>query len=293
MEASMKQKVLIAVVAGLLAAGPAVAKDADKTPDSGVVEEISVSPVRVVTPDQQQILANAAANILRQIADARGAIHENKPEAAKENLRKVDSLIKIIKAGRPMAKIKDHIWVAKKHLDYENTEEVAADLIPIYSDLIDIEDLIPVEQARKDLDKAGQSLKKGDKKAAKEQLAAVDEAMVYTEIDLPLSNTERQVELARGFLDQNKLQDADKALKAAEDGVQLLSTGVESPLVRAHHSLLQATENYTAKKYEAAKADLKKAGSWIKQAGKSSDKKIREGAAKLEKSLKHLEDKLK
>ncbi len=293
MKASMKQKVLIAVVAGLLAAGPVAAKDTEKTTDSGVVEEISVVPARVVTPDQQQVLANAAANILRQIASARGAIHDKKPEAAKEDLQKVDSLIKIIKAGRPVAKVKDHIWVAKKHLDYENTQEVAADLIPIYSDFIDIEDFIPVEQARKDLDKAGESLKKGDKKAAKEQLAAVDEAMVYTEIDLPLSNTERQVELARGFLDQDKLQEADNALKAAEDGVQLLSMGVESPLVKAHHSLLQATENYTAKKYDAAKADLKKAGSWIERAGKSGDKKIRQEAAKLEKSLEHLEDKLK
>ena len=293
MKTSMKNKILIAVVAGLLAAGPVAAKDTAKPQPSGVVEDISVSPVRVVTPDEQRVLSNAAANILRQIADARGAIHDKKPEMAKENLQKVDSLIKIIKAERPMARIKDHIWVAKKHLDYENTEEVAADLIPIYSDLVDIEDFIPVEQARKDLDKAGESLKKGDKKAAKERLAAVDEAMVYTEIDLPLSETERQVALARGFLDQNKLQDADKALKAAEDGVHLLSVGVDGPLGKARHSLWRATKNYTANKLDAAKVDLEKAGSWIERAGQSGDKKIRAEAAKLEKSLKHLEDKLK
>jgi len=182
--------------------------------------------------------------------------------------------------------------VAKKHLDYEDTKEVAADLIPIYADLSDIEDFVPVAQARKRLNKANESLQKGNKKAAKEELAAVEEAVTYSEIDLPLAETERKVALAQKALDQNKLTDADKALKAAEDGVQFFSVGVEGPLGKAKRSFLQATKKYTSKKYEAAKADLKKAESWIKRAGQSSDKKIRDEAAQLEKALKDLAKKL-
>ena len=52
----------------------------------------------------------------------------------------------------------NHIWVAGKHLDYESTEEVKPDLIPIYAALDEIEDIVPVKQARKRLDEAQDNL---------------------------------------------------------------------------------------------------------------------------------------
>ncbi len=233
MKITVRYKVLlVAVVGGLLVAGPVMAKEASKSSGSEVVEEVSVIPARIVIPEERQVLSRAAARIMRHLADARGAIHEKKPKAALEDLKKIDQQVKIIKSGRPVAVIKDHIWIAKKHLDYENTTEVAADLIPIYSDLESLEDFVPVEQARKHLANAEKHLNKGNKPAAKEELTAVDEMMTYTEVDLPLAETERQVALAAGFLKRNKLQDADKALKAAEDGVHVLSVGVEGPLVK-------------------------------------------------------------
>ncbi|GBE03304.1 MAG TPA: hypothetical protein ENH31_04770 [Nitrospirae bacterium] len=51
------------------------------------------------------------------------------------SLKQARELIGIIKEARPVTKVKDHIWVAKKHLSYEDTEEVMPDLIPIYSSL--------------------------------------------------------------------------------------------------------------------------------------------------------------
>lgn len=107
-----------------------------------------------------------------------------------------------------------------------------------------------------------------------------------------MSETERQVALAKKALDQSKLTDADNALKAAEDGVQFFSVGIEGPLGKAKKSYLQAIEKYTAGKFEAAKTDLKKAEAWLKRAGQSSDKKIRDEAAELEKLLKNMTNKL-
>ena len=60
----MKQKFVIAVVAGLLTAGPALAieseKKQDEVPMSEVNQEITVAPARIVSPDQKEILSNAA-----------------------------------------------------------------------------------------------------------------------------------------------------------------------------------------------------------------------------------------
>lgn len=293
MKNTAKHKVLLFAIVGVLAAGPVAAKSVPKPSDSGVIEEISAIPARIVIPEERQVLSRAAARILRHIADARSAIYEKKPEMARENLKQIDKQVQIIKAGRPITVIKDRIWIAKKHLDYEDSTEVAADLIPIYSELTSIEDMIPVEQAKKHLDKAKKHLKNGNKQAAKEELTAVDEAMTYTEIDLPLAETVRQVALASKFLDQNKLQDADKALKAAEDGVQILSVGVEGPIVMARKSLQRAKKNQLAQKDDAAKADLENADAWIDRAGQSGDKTIREEAVELGKALKTLENQMK
>lgn len=288
-----RNKILLFAVVGVLVAGPVMAKEASQTPAPDITEEISVIPARIVIPEERTVLARAAARILRHIADARGEIYEKKPKAALEELKKIDKQVHIINAGRPIAVIKDHVWVAKKHLDYENSTEVAADLIPIYTDLTTLEDFVPVEQAKKHLDQAGEHLKKGNKQAAKEELAAVDEALTYTEVDLPLAETEHQVALARKFLAQNKLQDADKALKAAEDGVQVLSVGVEGPLVQAQRSLQRARKNHAVRKDAAARADLENASAWIDRAQQSSDKGIRAKAVELGNSLKKMEKQLK
>jgi len=293
MKPAYTNKILLFAVVAVLAAGPVTAKEASKSSAPEIIEDISVIPARIVIPEERAVLARAAAGILRHIADARGAIYEKNPKAALENLKKIDKQVSIIKAGRPVAVIKDHVWVAKKHLDYENSTEVAADLIPIYADLTALEDFVPVEQATKHLDKAREHLKKGDRQAAKEELAAVDEAMTYTEVDLPLAETEHQVARAREFLARNKLQDADKALKAAEDGVQVLSIGVEGPLVMAQRSLQRARKNHVVQKDAAARSDLKNASAWIDRAEQSTDKGIREKAAELGASLKKLEQQLK
>jgi lipoate synthase len=112
--------------------------------------EITVTPVKTVTPEEESVISSAAVKVLRHIVQARGDIKEK--ARAKEELNKSLDLIDIIKASLPTAKVKDHIWVAKKHLDYESTEEVMPDMVPIYTALDEIEDLVPVKQAKKHLD---------------------------------------------------------------------------------------------------------------------------------------------
>jgi len=58
----------------------------------------------------------------------------------------------------------------KKHLDYENTEKVLPDLIPIYDDLAEIKGIVPVAQAKRYVDNAKKALKRGNKESAKKAL---------------------------------------------------------------------------------------------------------------------------
>lgn len=284
MKQNVKSYALVCALAGLVAAAPARAQ--------AVQEKVTTSPGHTLTPQEQQALSVAAARVLRHIADARGAIHNKDLATAKEDLGKAKTLIEIIKETRPTTKITYHIQATKKHLDYEDTDVVAADLIPVETELTNIEDVVPVKTAKQHLGKAQKHLRQGNKKGAKEELEAVEDALVYTEIDLPLAATDLQVNAAQELLAQDKPQEADEALKIAEDGVVIMSLSAETPLEQARVGLWQATKNYTAKKYDAAKADLQRAGEWIDKAMKSGDEAMHKEAKGLKASLDELEAKL-
>lgn len=272
-------------VACIMAATPLMAQS--------VHEEVTRTPTKTLSKAEESAISSAAVHVLRQIAKARGAIHDKNLDQAKKDLGKAMVLIQMIKVSLPTMKVKDHIWVAKKHLDYESTEEVLPDLAPIYDDLAEIEDIVPVSQAKKHIDNAKKALKKGDKESAKKSLQAANKALVYVEVDLPLSSTERHIISAETMLSKDKPHDADMQLKAAEDSVQFASVVLEAPLTKAKKSLWHAFKDYAARRSVATVADLNKAEGYLKKAAQSTDKKTREEAGKLEKDVKALKGKLK
>ncbi|HDH09086.1 MAG TPA: YfdX family protein, partial [Gammaproteobacteria bacterium] len=149
------------LVAAMLVA--TVTVTAQTVPAVGLHEEVSVVPGRTVSRAEERIISRSAARVLRHIANARAAIHAEDLGQARVNLEQARTLLEIIRSVRPTASIIDHIWAAKKQLDYRTSEEVGLDLVPIDAELVDIADILPVEQARKHLGKARQYLKKGKK----------------------------------------------------------------------------------------------------------------------------------
>jgi hypothetical protein len=257
-----------------------------------IKEEVSVIPGETITAADESAISSAATKVLRHIAQARGDLKDNKLDQAKGELNKAATLIDIIKAGVPTWKVKDHIWVAKKHLSYEDTTTVLQDFVPIYASLDDIEALVPVEKTKAHIKQAEKKLKEGSKKKGREELELADEALVYTEIDVPVQFTEEHVNAALDYLGKNDSKKADEALAAAEDGVQFMSILVNEPLAGAKKSLYQATKDFEAGEYSAAKRSLKEAESYLKKAAKSTDTKTREEAKKLEKQAADLANKV-
>lgn len=255
-------------------------------------EKVTISPGKALSEAEESAISSAAAHVLRYIAKARGNIHAKKTNRAKADLQQALTLLQIIKAALPVAKVKDHIWVAQKHLDYESTREVTADLIPIEADLTELENIVPVDQARKHLQKSREYLKKGDKQAAKTELTAVGVALIDTEVALPLTSTKRDIAAAKALLAQNKLREADKALKLAEDGVQFMSSAVFAPVAQARNSLRQAAKDYASKDYTTAKADLRAAGTQLDKAARSADQTTRKEAARLKHTIDNLKNKM-
>ncbi len=252
-------------------------------------EKVTVSPVRSLTAGEESIISSAAVKVLRHIAQARADIHEKDLSHAKGELKQALTLIDIIRATLPTARVKDHIWVAKKHLSYEDTESVIPDLIPIYSSLNEIEDIVPVSKAREHINKAREHLKKGNRKGAKKELELADEALIYSEVALPLSYTETHITIAQGFLAKKEPKKAAEALKAAEDGVQFVDVDIQSPMTQARKSLWKATKHYLAGDMTATKKDLKDAKSALRKAGNTVDAKTKIKVTGLLKDIEAIE----
>ena len=260
--------------------------------DETVNEDVSVSSGKPLSFPQQERIANLAVKALKHIAKARGFIHESNIADAKRELTKSQKLMDIIRASLPTTRIKDHIWVAKKHLSYEDSEEVIPDLVPIYASLDEIQSFVSVDKTREHLDEAKKALKADDKKKGAASLELAGDSLVYVEIDLPLRYTERKVAKALLLLAEGKGKEADQELKAAEEGVQVISISSYGPMVLAQESLWQATKDYAKGQYEAAKRSLADAKVFLKMAARQADEKTKKALAKLSGKIDELEKKM-
>jgi hypothetical protein len=283
----LKPLALTVALAGL---GPAILSP--PVPAATIQEEVTVTPSKSINPREEAIISAAGVKVLRHIAQARGNIHGKDTQAAKAELDRAEKLLDIIQAAVPTTQVKDRIWVAKKHMEYEDTQEVLPDLIPIYASLNDLVDVMPVEAATTHLDEAKEHLKSGDKEKAREALEATDAALQYTEVDLPLSTTRRWVVEAKADLSKENPDDADKALKSAEDSVVYLSVAVEQPLFAAKALLWQTALDLEAGQNDLAKADLRGAIGYLETASQSDQKPTQEAARPLLEQARELQQDL-
>lgn len=274
----------LCVTAPALLSAPAAA--------AAIQEKVTTTPGKTISPREEAALSSAGVKVLRHIAQARADIRAKDTAGAQAELGKSEKLLDIIQAALPTTKIKDRIWVAKKHLEYEDTQEVLPDLIPIYASLDELIDIMPTEVAKKHLDQAKAHLQSGAKNKAKAALDATAAALQYTELDLPLSSTRRLITAAKADLKQGKRDQADQALKSAEDSVVYLSVAYEQPLFTAKALLWQAARDVEAGDNELAKEDLRGAITYLESAVQSNDEITRSAAKQILAQAKELQEDL-
>jgi hypothetical protein len=279
-KARIKPLTFAIVLAGLspMMLSAPVSAAVDQKSAATIQEKVTVKPDKTINPQEESVISSAGAKVLRHIAEARADIHNEDIEGAKTALGQAEKLLDIIQASVPTTKIKDQIWVAKKHLEYEDTQEVLPDLIPIYASMDELVDTMPVEVAKKRLDQAKEQLKSGDNVKASKALEATAAALQYTEIDLPLGTTQQLVSRAKTALDKGNTANA---LKSAEDNVVFLSAAIEQPLFTAKALLWQTVLDLEAANADLAKADLKGAIGYLEIASHSDNKSTQDAAGQI------------
>ncbi|MGD8629837.1 MAG: YfdX family protein [Gammaproteobacteria bacterium] len=282
-KARIKPLAFAIVLAGLgpmLLSAP-VSAAADQKSAATIQEKVTVKPGKTINPQEEAVISSAGAKVLRHIAQARADIQNKDIEGAKTALGQAEKLLNIIQSSVPTTTINDQIWVAKKHLEYEDTREVLPDLIPIYTSLDELVNTMPVDTAKKHLDQAKEQIKAGDSGKARKALEATAAALQYTEIDLPLGTTRQLVSRAKTALDKENPEEAANALKSAEDSVLILSAAIEQPLFTAKALLWQTVLDLEAANMDLANADLKGAIGYLEIASHSDKKSTRDAAGQI------------
>lgn len=281
-EARNLKPLAYALIAGLLISQSVLAA-AQQTAQGSLREEITTTPGRAITPADEALVSASAGKVMRHIGLARDAIRKKDAERAKAELRQADVLLDIIQATLPTTIVKDRIWTADNKLQYENSEEVAPEQVPIAASL----------EARVDFDRVKlPQAKTRVKEKAGSEAEAQDAALYYQEVDLPLHATRHFVAGARMALDKNRLEEADHALMVAQDNVDSISVFVPEPLLSARINLERAHVHFKAGKTADAKADVGRAIEQLNQAKQEGDPEIKGDVEQLMKDAQSLQGRL-
>lgn len=284
-------KPLTLALAGALLISQAVLAAAPATAQSGLREEITSTPGRDITPADEALISASAGKVMHHIGLAREAIHKKDGERAKLELRQAGALLDIIQATLPTAMVKDRIWTADNKLQYENSEEVAPESVPISASL---ETRVDFDMVK--LPHAKAQTKPQTKPQTKEKTAmeaeAEDAALYYEEVDLPLHATRHFVDGAQIALGKNRLEEADHVLRIAQDNVDSVAVFVPEPLLSARINLERAHAHFMAGQVADAKADVGRAIAQLNVASQEGDPAINADVEQLRKDAQSLQTRL-
>jgi hypothetical protein len=255
---------------------------------------------RIIKPDNNNLtkevestLERTAIVAVRHITQARSDIHRKELTKARLELEKAERLMETIKNDLSTATVKNLIWIARKHLEYEQPQQVLHDFPQIYSSLEMISLYIPTEKARMYVDRARGYLEKDKKWEAERALGLAEKSLIVIEVELPLLKAQRYVTLAQEYLVKNNPQKADEALRTAEQRAMALYFGMNSPVIQARQNVWLAFRNYysTATPAESGR-HLGEARSYLEKIVASANTKGKEEMSKLSKEISVLENKL-
>jgi hypothetical protein len=260
---------------------------AQATPGNGIDE-----PDKNLTREVEYTLERTAIVAVRHITQARSDIHRKELPKARLELEKAESLMETIKNDLSTTTVKNFIWIARKHLEYEQPQQVLHDFPQIYSSLEMISVYIPTEKARMYVDRAKGYLEMDKKWEAERALGLAEKSLIVIEVELPLLKTQRYVTLAQEYLVKNNPQKADEALRTAEQRAMALYFGMNSPVIQARQNVWLAFRNYSSATHAESGWHLKEARSYLEKVVASGNSKGKEEMSKLSKEISVLENKL-
>lgn len=221
----------LAVAAALTAGGLyGVAQAADTAPAATAATTSAAKPTTPQGDKTDALLkySQAGRDAFDNIRMARFDLFNGHTDAAMKEMKAAQMSLITAKAEAPTFDIRTRTQMMGKVVGTDH-DTITADAVPVGGDLILADDFQVSERHQPTLAKARAHLAKGDKKAAVEVLKQGDIDVSYNRQWLPLARAEQQLDQAITLSTSKHYYDANLALKAIEDGVQVDTVSFDVP----------------------------------------------------------------
>lgn len=226
-----------------------------------------------------------ATEVMVHIARARAALHRKDLVDARTEIQAASTLIESVAENMPTYMLHRRIEIAKLHLSYGSPGDAIRDLVPIRRSVEALTDLLPVhvtDQYYAHIDQIQGNMERSERESALNRLMELDDAVEYTEVDMPVHSTRRHISDALTAINLNNFEAADNALAAAEDSFQVISTDtVALPAYSVRDSLRRAEKLYEQGWFEKAHAEVKHAIKLLSSMAATGTEKTRKYAKDL------------
>jgi YfdX protein len=245
------------------------------------------------TPDEESIVATYASRAVRNIAMVRRDLSQKRIPDAQNDLGKALTDIDRMKSRFVTSRLQELVEAARIRLTYEQPNQVLNYLDSITPLLTDIQEPRASQEAHYALERAKSALKSNDKKGADNELALLDDGLIYNTATRPLALAERSLLQAAAELDQERIGSAERSLDSAEARLRSMAIELNTPVSRAKEQLKQAAVHESAGRWSDVKTDLQDASNFFDEALKRASAAGRDDLRELKRDTESIINRVK
>lgn len=201
------------------AAYPVFAQSAAPATATATAQANAAAPAGSVDQDLMR-LSDEGMQAMRAVHAARIALFNGDPQAASEALTVAKASLQVAKVDEPI-NVVDVSATRKGEVVADEVFAAKMNLVPIDGRITLDETLVKDPGQKAHVANAGEHMAQGRTKAAVHELKLAEVDASFTRVLMPLQGTRRQVDKASKLVDAKQYYEANLALKAAEQGLQI------------------------------------------------------------------------
>jgi flagellin-specific chaperone FliS len=255
-----RKALLIALAAVLILAGPARAQQAPATSaeheakagpvvrtfgaEGGYRTEVKSESKGTLGQEDRRQVSLLAAQLFQHVDEARRALDADDAKQARGEVEKGREAIRAVRALLPRTTVRTRTTAPDGKVIYEDEREVQDDRVPLFEGMLHARTLAPILAARRDASQVA-------------GVRVVESETISTEVTADLDYVEAQLGRAARALDDNKSDDAIRALILAQvQGVDFRYNKEDTPLAEARDAIWLAKRALEENNATQAQANL-------------------------------------
>ena len=189
------------------------------------------------------------SQMISHVNKAAEKLIDDQADLAGPELKKSQTLLKIIHELLPVTTVTTVVKDAKGNEVYSNVEKIQDDHVPIFQNMVAVEVISPILSVKKE-------------QAALEGVRLADTDLIYTTVLADIRYIERKINRASALLSEPE-KALGQLIDAQKNGIKVRVDKNDHPLVAAQSALRLAERQVQEKKYKGAQINLQQANIYL------------------------------